>query len=119
MSKVNVFSNEPNVSWGGFEQEVIARVEYNSRLDTWDGHNWTSGGVGMHKGITKLKKSPDPSRPYVIIVGSQWQGAIDFGYLVTAKEAMAEICKANCANDDWVWPEIKAMIAEMDNSEED
>ena len=69
--------------------EVIARVRYNQDLDYWDGRNWTNGGTGMHKGITKLKDGR-----YVIIIGSQWQGARDYGYIVSPEEALQEILKA-------------------------
>jgi len=69
--------------------DVIARVRYNQDLDYWDGRNWTNGGTGMHKGITKLKDGR-----YVIIIGSQWQGARDYGYIVSPEEALQEILKS-------------------------
>lgn len=34
---------------------IIATVEYNHRLDRWDGHDFTNGGLGRHLGITKLE----------------------------------------------------------------
>ena len=72
-----------------YRERVIARVRYNNLLDYWDGRNWTNGGVGMHKGITKLKDGR-----YVIIIGSQWQGAKDYGYIVTPEEALQEILRS-------------------------
>lgn len=69
-----------------YRERIVARVRYNNLLDYWDGSNWTNGGVGMHKGITKLKDGR-----YVIIIGSQWQGARDYGYIVTPEEALQEI----------------------------
>ena len=70
-------------------ERVVARVRYNTLLDYWDGSNWTNGGVEMHKGITKLKDGR-----YVIIIGSQWQGSKDYGYIVTPEEALQEILQS-------------------------
>ena len=70
--------------------DVVARVRYNQDLDYWDGNNNTNGGIGMHKGITKLKDGR-----YVIIIGSQWQGAKDYAYIVSAEEALQEILKSD------------------------
>ncbi len=72
-----------------YRERVVARVRYNNLLDYWDGSNWTNGGTGMHKGITKLKDGR-----YVIIIGSQWQGARDYGYIVSPEEALQEILKS-------------------------
>ncbi len=72
-----------------YREQVVARVRYNNALDYWDGSNWTNGGTGMHKGITRLKDGR-----YVIIIGSQWQGARDYGYVVSPKEALQEILRS-------------------------
>jgi hypothetical protein len=79
MSKVNVYENG----------DVIARVAYNNKLDWWDGHNMTNGGIGMHKGITRLKDGT-----YVIIIGSQWEGSEDYAYTVSDSEALQEILRS-------------------------
>lgn len=83
MGKINVYNNEQ--CYG----DVVARVCYNSDLDRWDGRNWTNGGVGMHKGITVLRDGR-----FVIIIGSQWQGSRDYGYIVDADEALQEVLKS-------------------------
>lgn len=84
--RVNVYENQ----YGLFlNSDVIARVRYNSCLDYWDGRNWTNGGTGRHKGITKLKDGR-----YVIIIGTDWQGERDYAYIVDAEEALQEILKA-------------------------
>ena len=82
--RVNVYENQYNL-----DGDVIARVRYNQNLDYWDGRNWQNGGVGRHKGITKLKDGR-----YVIIIGSDWQGERDYAYVVVADEALLEILKA-------------------------
>lgn len=81
--RINVYEGEE------YRDQVVARVRYNSVLDHWDGSNWTSGSTGMHKGITRLKDGR-----YVIICGSQWQGSRDYGYIVTAEEALQEILQS-------------------------
>lgn len=80
--RVNVYEDE-------YRDEVISRVRYNQNLDYWDGRNWSNGGVGLHKGITKLKDGR-----YVIIYGSDWQGSKDYGLIVSAKTALQEILKS-------------------------
>lgn len=72
------------------EGKVIARVEYNSDLDFWDGNNWTSGSTGRHLGITKLKKLD----AYVLIHGTQWQGERDTAEIVTDEAALQAILRA-------------------------
>lgn len=81
--RINVYANE-------HQEEVVARVRYNQDLDYWDGRNWTNGGTGLHKGITKLKDGR-----YVIIYGTQWQGSKDYAVIATADEALQEILKSN------------------------
>ena len=83
MYRVNVYENRYEFN------EVVARVRYNRDLDYWDGRNWQNGGMGRHKGITKLKDGR-----YIIIIGSDWQGERDYAYIVGANEALQEILKA-------------------------
>jgi len=70
--------------------KVIARVKYNDDLDYWDGRNWTNGGVGRHKGLTKLRDGR-----FVLIHGTDWQGERNWAEIITAEEALQEIMKAN------------------------
>ena len=81
-NKVNVFDDEG---------KVVARVEYNSDLDYWDGNNWTCGSTGRHLGITKLKKLDK----YVLIHGTQWQGERDTAEVVTDEEALQAILRCD------------------------
>ena len=80
MSKVNVYENE--LAQG----PVIARVEYNSRLDFWNGSDWTDGGLGTHLGITKLRDGR-----YVLIHGTQWEGQRDWAEVVSDERALQAI----------------------------
>jgi len=73
--------------------EVVARVEYNSNLDHWDGNNWTSGSTGRHKGITRLKDGR-----YVLIHGTQWQGESDSAEIISADEALQEILQSGSSD---------------------
>lgn len=76
MSKVNVYENG----------KIIARVAYNHNLDHWDGHNWTSGGVGLHLGLTQLKDGR-----FALIHGTQWQGQRDWAEIISKERAIQEI----------------------------
>ena len=69
--------------------DVIARVRYNQNLDYWDGRNWTNGGVGRHKGLTKLRDGR-----YVLIHGTDWQGEKDWAEIISAEQALQEILKS-------------------------
>lgn len=83
MCRVNVYENE----WA--MGPVIARVEYNSRLDHWNGSNWSDGGVGTHLGITQLRDGR-----YVLIHGTQWEGERDWAEVVTDERALQAVLKS-------------------------
>jgi hypothetical protein len=80
--RINVYEDE-------YSNEIIARVRYNSNLDYWDGRNWSNGGVGLHKGLTKLKDGR-----YVLIYGTNWQGDKDYGTIISKEDALQEILKS-------------------------
>ena len=69
--------------------DVIARVRYNQNLDYWDGRNWQNGGVGRHKGLTKLRDGR-----YVLIHGTDWQGEKDWAEIISPEQALQEILKS-------------------------
>ena len=103
---VNVYDNPYE------EGRIIARVEYNSKLDYWDGNNRTCGGVGLHKGITRLKDGR-----YVLIHGTQWQGCKDWAEIITPDEALQEILKSG--NDELLdsskFTDLKEMYEGMES----
>jgi hypothetical protein len=113
---INVYDRNPE--FDGPTLKIIARVKLNTRLDYWDGNNNTNGGIGMHKGITKLKKPQNPDKPYVLIISSQWQGEKSYAYCVDAEKAVTEILRAGSEEDHWVWPELKEIIRALEDSEE-
>ena len=78
--KVNVYDEEG---------EIVARVGYNNALDIWDGGNWTSGATGRHLGITRLRDGR-----FVLIYGTQWEGERSEGEVVSDKEALDAILRA-------------------------
>lgn len=80
--RVNVYDGE----------KIVARVRYNACLDYWDGRNWTSGGLGRHLGVTKLKDGR-----YVLIHGTDWQGEKDYAEIVSPEEALQAILKTGHA----------------------
>lgn len=69
--------------------KVISRVRYNRDLDLWDGRNFSNGGIGRHKGITKLGDGR-----YVIIYGNDLIGVEEYGKVVSNEIALQEIMKA-------------------------
>ena len=79
MARVNVYLND----------QVVARVRYNQNLDFWDGRNWQNGGMGRHKGITRLKDGR-----YVLIHGTDWQGEKGWAEIISPKQALQEIIKS-------------------------
>jgi len=101
---INVYECNPEYS---DDEKIIARVKYNNLLDRWDGHNWTNGGLGLHKGITRLK-----DKRYVIILGSQREGSKDYGYVVSDKEALREILRSDNAKllDDPKFSDLKTLM---------
>jgi hypothetical protein len=103
MSKIPVYKNE----------ELIAYVESNSNLDFWDGHNMTCGSTGLHKGLTRLKKSKE----FVLIHGTQWQGQRTYAEVISPQEAYQEIAQSR--NYDLLdkWPELKKLDAELDSED--
>jgi len=89
--------------------DVVARVRYNANLDHWDGRNWTSGGTGRHKGITKLKDGR-----YVLIYGTQWQGESDRAEIINKEQALQEILHSGNAEllDTVKFKELKELAEE-------
>ena len=87
---VNVYESSRAADWDdSTHPKIVARVKYNEDLDQlWDGANFTSGEVGMHKGIAQLRDGR-----FVIIIGSQWIGEKPYAYCVTPSEALHEILK--------------------------
>ena len=89
MTKINVYATDPNENfYTPSENIVVARVNYNNNLDYWNGSNWTNGGLGLHKGLTRLRNY---GKSFVLIFGSQWQGSQDYGVLISDEQAAQEI----------------------------
>ena len=110
---VNVYENE-YAEFG--ENRIISRVKYNSILDYWDGHNWTNGGTGRHKGLTKLKDGR-----YVLIEGTQWQGQRNFAFVISKERALQEILESGKTEllARTKWEELKQLLDETMIEEDD
>ncbi len=109
--RVNVYENQYDL-----DGDVIARVRYNQNLDYWDGRNWQNGGVGRHKGLTKLKDGR-----YVLIHGTQWQGEKDWAEIITPEQALQEILKSGNTEllDTKKFAELKKLYEEKYLIEDD
>ena len=93
-------------------EEIVATVSYNDNLDYWDGNNNTNGGVGLHKGLTRLKKSGK----YVLIHGTQWQGSRHYAEIVTKQQAVREIIASGNNELFERYPELNEVyMAEFDS----
>lgn len=95
------------------EGKVVARVQYNSNLDFWDGRNWTCGSVGRHLGLTKLKKSGN----FVLIHGTQWQGERDYAEVISPEQAYQEIIQSENMELLDKYPELKKFELELETEE--
>lgn len=98
MSKVPVYDGE----------RVIARVNYNSNLDFWDGRNMTSGSTGRHLGYTRLK-----SGAWVLIYGTQWQGERDHAEVVSQDELIQAAARTGHLSEVYDrYPELRGSLPE-------
>lgn len=89
---VPVYYRQPNDH--DYDNMVVGRVKANTRLDTWDGKNYTfRGSTGIHGGITKLKK-PRGDKSFVFIRTSQWVGDKPIGWLISDDEALSLLIEA-------------------------
>lgn len=86
---------------------IIATVEYNHKLDRWDGHDFTNGGLGRHLGITKLEDGR-----FVLIYGTQFEGEKDYAEVATDEEALQEILKSGNEEllDEPKYAELKELM---------
>ena len=89
------------------EGEIIGEVKYNTNLDFWDGRNWTSGGTGCHKGLTRLKTGQ-----FVLIYGTDWIGQKDRAEIISAEQAVQEILKSGNHGLFKEHPELEAIREE-------
>lgn len=94
--------------------ETVARVDYNSNLDKWNGSNFQNGGTGRHLGITRLRKVID-GMTFVLIHGTQWQGEEDTAELVSDETAKQAILDGD--NEALLQKWFPHELDEMDNME--
>lgn len=84
--------------------EVIGEVEYNNKLDYWDGRNYVNGGVGLHKGFGQLKDNR-----FYMIHGTQWQGQFDNAKICDPKEIVKEAIRTGNTNELDKFPKLKSI----------
>ena len=93
---------------------VVGRVTPNTKLDYWDGSNYTDGSTGNHLGYTKLRKS----QKYVLIHTTQWEGCKDYGYVVSPEHlievAIENDCLEGVLSD---YPELKALVEKINDTD--
>lgn len=93
---------------------IVGVVKYNSDLDMLKGSNYQNGGIGRHKGLTRLKNGA-----YVLIYGSDWQGDESYGEIISAREALNEIIDSHNFGllTEKKFAELNDMYEEMQNGE--
>jgi hypothetical protein len=104
MAKVNVYK----------DGKVIARVEYNSNLDYWDGKNWTCGSMGRHLGLTRLRKSGR----YVLIHGTDFLGEQDSAEIISDEEAYQQILTSGNIELLEKFPDLRRFEDDLDTDED-
>jgi hypothetical protein len=104
MAKVNVYE----------DGKVIARVEYNSNLDYWDGKNWTCGSMGRHLGLTRLRKSGQ----YVLIHGTDFLGEQDRAEIISDEEAYQQILTSGNIELLEKFPDLRRFEDDLDTDED-
>jgi putative transposon-encoded protein len=77
------------------ENNIVARVKYNEKLDYWDGRNFTCGQTGRHLGYTRLENSG----LFVLIHGSQWQGEKSYGVVCSPYELIQAALRTGHIDD--------------------
>jgi len=90
--------------------EVIGDVEYNSKLDYWDGRNYSNGGTGRHKGFGQTE-----SGEFYLIFGTQWQGEEDYAKIVSADRIVKEAIKSKNISELEEYPELISLYEEKYN----
>ncbi|RCV65284.1 hypothetical protein C5S53_04545 [Methanophagales archaeon] len=93
------------------EGKIVARVEYNNNLDWWDGHNFTSGSIGRHLGLTRLKDGS-----FVLIYGTQFEGETSYADIVSEETAFQAALKSG--NEEILNKYFKEKLQAMDKLEE-
>jgi putative transposon-encoded protein len=95
---------------------IIGRVEYNEKLDFWDGHNFTCGQTGRHLGYTRLKKSGK----WVLIHGTQWQGEQSSAHVCSAEELIQAAIRTDNISDLLAdYPELQDVYDMIDSDDDE
>ncbi|MHA1488536.1 MAG: hypothetical protein ACTSRI_02640 [Promethearchaeota archaeon] len=83
------------------EEEVIGDVEYNQRLDFWNGRNYQNGGTGRHLGFGQLGDGR-----FFLIFGTQWQGESAHAEIVSPETIVKEAIKSENIQELDDFPEL-------------
>ena len=95
---------------------IVGRVDYNEKLDFWDGHNFSSGQTGRHLGYARLLKSGQ----WVLIHGTQWQGERASAHVCTPEELIqAAIRTDNITDLLAAHPELRDAYNQIDSDDEE
>lgn len=69
--------------------KIIGQVKYNNNLDNFDGHVFSCGCFGRHKGLCKLKNGK-----FALIYGTDWFKESNYAQVISRIDAAQEIIKS-------------------------
>lgn len=80
-------------------------------LDEWDGNNFTTGGVGLHESVQKIKKMDGRNVEdyFLLVKESQWQGSHDTGEILSKDELEFYLHSINRNVDEYM-KEIETLV---------
>jgi hypothetical protein len=91
-------------------EEVIGDVDANTKLDYWDGRNYSNGGTGRHLGFGQTKNGE-----FYLIHKTQWQGEQNYAEIVSPDRIVKEAIKSNNINELEEYPELLSLYEEKYN----
>jgi hypothetical protein len=99
-------SNWQTVELGDDLIDVVVVVDQDYvNLDEWNGHDWVTGGTGLHERVYRIAELDEekPSEPtFLLEKWSQWQGEEPKGYIMTLSEVVEHLKELGRDVDEYV-----------------
>lgn len=86
------------------DTHIVADSDY-VNLDEWNGHDWVTGGTGLHERVYRIAELDEekPSEPtFLLEKWSQWQGEEPKGYIMTLSEVVEHLKELGRDVDEYV-----------------
>lgn len=87
--------------------KIIGQVKYNNNLDNFDGHVFSCGCFGRHKGLCKLKNGK-----FALIYGTDWFKESNYAKIISPEDAAQEVIKSRNMKllEDAKFRELKPIV---------